>query len=590
MVLRARTKKGGGTVEPARENYSDKENENTKKVIGAGSDQFSFIELLGFTLLLTPITTILGVNGYLLGPRLLEPMMGNFFPHYFFLLVIGLSCAFGGLLGLVFHSKLYLLTSKALGIICVCLVGSSLYVELVTSFSLNLGPYITTHVAYLFPVYLPVFLCCWLNASLLLNNMAFLKQADTPLHSVVLLTAQLAIVVGGLSVFVGGFVTLALHSCHGMINTALVGTVGLIILNFTLLRRWRPSVIDKLVIPVLVMMIGLYIFQKFPRCGPINNDLRLEPEYRTLARRESVTGWVTVAEEERRRVRVLRSGHSILGGIFIDYDESIFGSFYYMEAVQLIKRPPIINSNGNEDNAPFRALQIGLGIGVSAKSLTEAGVLVDIVELDPAVYEFAISYFQLPPPHAIYLEDGHQFLINKANESTYDYILHDVFTGGTVPSALFSQEALLLCKRTLKPNGILALNYVGGVLSPYNTSFALITSTLQSVFSQVRIFTEEFHDPSDLSSLVNLVFFCSDFPIHFQLPTPAQLRNPQSIRAQALNDLLRYEIDLAKFINKPLPPPVTEARNTLNTHQLHSAYQHWYKMKELFPMKFWQNY
>lgn len=53
--------------------------------------------------------------------------------------------------------------------------------------------------------------------------------------------------------------------------------------------------------------------------------------YQMLARNESITGWLTVINEHDRNVTILRSGHSIIGGVFNDYGESIFDSFYYME-------------------------------------------------------------------------------------------------------------------------------------------------------------------------------------------------------------------------------------------------------------------
>ncbi|KAI0223886.1 hypothetical protein L0F63_001880, partial [Massospora cicadina] len=305
----------------------------------------------------------------------------------------------------------------------------------------------------------------------------------------------------------------------------------------------------------------------------------LEPAYKVLARDESVTGWITVTEETDRRVRVMRSGHSILGGIFLDYEDSIFATFYYLEAVQYIRRSSPKQAS---------ALQIGLGVGISARSLIESGVHVDIVEIDPLVYDYARKFFHLPAPDNVFIQDGYHFLNLVANHSTYDFILHDVFTGGTVPNQLFSVEALLLCKRALKQDGILALNYVGGILYPYNSSFGAIMSTLKSAFSHVRVFTEEFHSQSDLGELINLVFFAADFEIEFTLPQ--EFSDPQSTKALALKGFLRYEIQPEEYLPEMLPSPITQANNYLNTLQHPSAYAHWYRMKQLFPLSFWQKY
>ncbi|KAJ9057799.1 hypothetical protein DSO57_1019292 [Entomophthora muscae] len=556
-----------------------KEADITKKVIGSGSDQFSFIELLGYTLVLTPVTTLLGANGYLFGPKLLEPMLGNYFPAYYFHSLIFGSCLVGALMGLLLHSKFLGLIGKGLGLISISQAASPIYIDWVTSFSLHLGPYITTHLAYIAPVYLPVLLCSWLNVSLLFINMSFFKQADTPLHSIVLLTAQLALLIGGFSVFIGGFIVLSPYSCFGLLYTACGGAVGLCLMNFTLLRRLRSKVFHKMIVPCVILLTAGYTMYYFPRCGPFIPDNSLQPAFKVLARDESTTGWITVTEEAKRRVRVMRSGHSIIGGTFMDYDESIFGSFYYMEAVQYIKR---------QSSKQSSALQLGLGIGISARSLIESGVHVDVVEIDPLVYSYAQSFFKLPQPSKVFLQDGYHFLNSIANESSYDYILHDVFTGGTVPSQLFSVEALMLCKRALKQDGVLALNYVGGVLHPYNSSFNAIAATIQSVFSHVRVFTEEFDSQEDLGKLINLVFFAADYPIEFSIPT--KFHDPESIRALSLKDFTRYEVRLEDYLPEAMPPPITQANNYLHTLQHSSAYTHWYKMKELFPLNFWQKY
>jgi spermidine synthase len=106
----------------------------------------------------------------------------------------------------------------------------------------------------------------------------------------------------------------------------------------------------------------------------------------------------------------------------------------------------------------------GLGIGVLSKSLQAHNVLLNIVELDPAVYDLATKYFNLEPKHNIYIQDGRDF-INYEPSQYYDYVLHDVFTGGSVPSSLFSFEALEQIKRILKKDGVLAL--VGFFLIKY---------------------------------------------------------------------------------------------------------------------------
>jgi spermidine synthase len=122
---------------------------------------------------------------------------------------------------------------------------------------------------------------------------------------------------------------------------------------------------------------------------------------------------------------------------------------FVTKAVRVFDRPE------SEDNA-IRALQIGLGCGISTNALLSQGIDVDIVELDPAVYHMARDYFGLSKPSSIHLESGRTFL-ERSEAKTYDFVLHDIFTGGSVAPGMFSVEVLGLIKNSLKENGILAM-------------------------------------------------------------------------------------------------------------------------------------
>jgi spermidine synthase len=98
----------------------------------------------------------------------------------------------------------------------------------------------------------------------------------------------------------------------------------------------------------------------------------------------------------------------------------------------------------------------GLGVGISTTQLLNQGIQVDIVEIDPFVYYAAKTYFNLPNPRRVYLQDG-LAVLEQSKAASYNVILHDVFTGGSVPRHLFSLESLQLIKSKLKSNGILVM-------------------------------------------------------------------------------------------------------------------------------------
>jgi len=102
-----------------------------------------------------------------------------------------------------------------------------------------------------------------------------------------------------------------------------------------------------------------------------------------------------------------------------------------------------------------------LGIGTSADALIKHGIETDIVELDPIVYQYAQEYFGLARNHTAYIEDAVGFVKREATKSVdskkYDYILHDVFTGGAVPASLFTLELFEGLSQLLNDDGVIAI-------------------------------------------------------------------------------------------------------------------------------------
>lgn len=88
------------------------------------------------------------------------------------------------------------------------------------------------------------------------------------------------------------------------------------------------------------------------------------------------------------------------------------------------------------------------------------GIHTTVVEIDPVVHDFAIKYFDLPANHTPVIQDAVQFVSQvprHGNQGSYDYIIHDVFTGGAEPAELFTLEFLSGLHALLKPDGIIAI-------------------------------------------------------------------------------------------------------------------------------------
>lgn len=110
----------------------------------------------------------------------------------------------------------------------------------------------------------------------------------------------------------------------------------------------------------------------------------------------------------------------------------------------------------------------GLGIGTTPSAFVEHGIDTTVVEIDPVVHEFAKQYFDLKENNPPVIADAVKYTAGLVEgQKTYDYIVHDVFTGGAEPISLFTLEFLQGLSDLLKPNGVIAIvsTYSGPLLA-----------------------------------------------------------------------------------------------------------------------------
>lgn len=235
--------------------------------------------------------------------------------------------------------------------------------------------------------------------------------------------------------------------------------------------------------------------------------------YSILDRRDSLTGYISILESETDKFRVMRCDHSLLGGEWLltpqrhqqgqTQAETIYSVFTMLEAVRLVEGPlqAVLDSEKS-------ALFIGLGIGMSPTAFINHGINTTIVELDPTVYSYALTYFALPPPpqHHAVIMDAVPFVAAAAESQpkSYDFIIHDVFTGGAEPTALFTLEFLQGLERLLKDDGVIAINYAGDITMPPPR---IILNTIHAVFPSCRIFRDTNPEESS-TTFLNMVVFC----------------------------------------------------------------------------------
>jgi hypothetical protein len=250
-----------------------------------------------------------------------------------------------------------------------------------------------------------------------------------------------------------------------------------------------------------------------------NSTLVSTQNFTLLARQESITGYISVIENDADNAfRLLRCDHSLLGGEWLvtpeayrkgqRQRESIFAVFVLLEAVRLIEPP--ISSTPSTPDSEKSALVIGLGIGTAPNAMIAHGINTTIVELDPVVHFYATKYFSLSPKHNAVIDDATAYVSEKSVSApkSYNYIIHDVFTGGAEPVYLFTTEFMQGLYDLLTDDGVVAINYAGDLTLG---STKLVLNTIHAIFPACRLFRDapapEEHKEGE-PDFINMVIFC----------------------------------------------------------------------------------
>ncbi|KAJ2134048.1 hypothetical protein IW136_004785, partial [Coemansia sp. RSA 678] len=198
----------------------------------------------------------------------------------------------------------------------------------------------------------------------------------------------------------------------------------------------------------------------------------------------------------------------------------------------------------------------------------------------------AIEYFKLPTRlNAVYLTGGRQF-INEAASSTYDYIVHDVFTGSSVPASLFSQSAVQQLQRILKHDSVLAINYMG--IPNDKRTMGHVARTIGTLFAYVWCFADGLKDQDMMS---NMMFFASAKPLEFDISDDLlHIIGKHTIRGRVLGGMLSNKVDISGFVENTDLNPITALWNLLPQWQVSTAIQHWYAMHRMVSTLYWLNY
>ncbi|MBL8168775.1 MAG: fused MFS/spermidine synthase [Acidobacteria bacterium] len=175
---------------------------------------------------------------------------------------------------------------------------------------------------------------------------------------------------------------------------------------------------------------------------------------------------------------------------------------------------------------PKSVLIWGLGAGVYARAMAEAGSQVTVIEIDPMSEKVAREYFGLPASVKVIIGDA-RTETSKLTEK-YDVIVLDAFSGDSPPFHLLTQEAFADLKEKLAPNGLVVANIVGGVSGSEARVVSSVAATLESVFGKTQVFSPNWLLAGKKANFVSTMFIvCGELP---ETPAPFTLKLAEDVR------------------------------------------------------------
>ena len=161
----------------------------------------------------------------------------------------------------------------------------------------------------------------------------------------------------------------------------------------------------------------------------------------------------------------------------------------------LVSRLPYVDGlhlHMADSSASGRVLFIGCGAGVGPRQFAHLypGAAIDVVDVDPRVFDVAARFFSFAPSPELstHVGDGRQFL--EQTGSTFDRIVVDAFGANVVPAALCTQEFFRLCRAKLSRGGVCVVNVAGTLEGPPSALVRAIYAGIEAAFGDglVRVY------------------------------------------------------------------------------------------------------
>ena len=244
----------------------------------------------------------------------------------------------------------------------------------------------------------------------------------------------------------------------------------------------------KHLLSATILFIALLVFLNIEKH-------QTKTEEKLLFSYDGLYSHVAVYEDEilGRTVHKLQRDLNSSSASYVESDELIYSYTQFAEFYPMLQEKT------------ERYLVLGGGAYSIPRTLVAKNpdLLVDVVEIEPSLYDVAKKYFGLPETNRIknIVLDARVYL--KQSDTLYDVIFLDVFgTDLSLPAHLATQEFFNEIKKDLQPEGVLIINYIGSVPTEATSLTGSLTKTIHSVFPNTKIYAVRTKNPGKTQNIV----------------------------------------------------------------------------------------
>lgn len=218
-----------------------------------------------------------------------------------------------------------------------------------------------------------------------------------------------------------------------------------------------------------------------------------------------------VADDEERPVRLLEVNGTVQSGTYVDDGPEFSNDARYAELVfEYLKKYDLMFQHSPQIE---RVCVLGCGGYDYPEHLIahHPGVIVDAVEIDPAITALAKRYFYLDrlieefdteATGQLNLIESDALSFLREDGPLYDAIVNDVFDGSTPPAHLTTHAFYAAARNCLKPGGIFLTNIVSALTGPNSRFLHDQVALMELVFNKVEVHP---CDPDDLQTEDNVI-------------------------------------------------------------------------------------